>query len=73
VIFKVLSYGGDNGQQWTHLYCALLVVVVLEKISEEETKVLRAINIMLDILDQFIHFCCSSRRWESSKVIDKKS
>ena len=69
------------------MFCALLVVVVvvvvvvelLKKIrereakEEEETKVLRAINIILNILDQFIHFCCSSRRREISKVIDKKS
>jgi hypothetical protein len=41
--------------------------------KEEETKVLRAINIIFNFLDQFIHFCCSCRRREISKVIDKKS
>ena len=50
------------------MFCALLVVVVVVVVvvvgvrersykEEEETKVLRAINIIFNILDQFFHFC----------------
>ena len=53
--------------------CLLLLMMSKIKGGEKETKVLRAtINIILNILDQFIHFCCSCRRRTISKVIDKK-
>ena len=52
--------------------CLLLLMMSKIKGREKETKVLRAINIILNILDQFIHFCCSCRRRTISKVIDKK-
>ena len=47
-----------NGQQWTHLLCAACCYCCCwknkrEAKEEEETKVLRAINIIFNILDQF--------------------